>query len=82
MDRLTYQQLRFMVESEVVAVCPGQAGDELVNSVMRHVVAALSAEQLNKHRIDSELANFDRRLNKPLPRWAMTGNTSNANPVR
>jgi hypothetical protein len=82
MDRMIYQELRFQVQSEVLSILPGQLGDDLVNSIMRHVVSALSAEQFSKHRIDCELANFDRRSSKPLPAWAITGTPLNVNPVR
>ncbi|MBP1143231.1 hypothetical protein JOE33_000176 [Pseudomonas sp. PvP027] len=71
MDRLSYQQLRYAVESELVNFNSGNADDSaFVNSLMRLFLQAASAEQVKSQLAKRKFLTFRRIPNLTPPGWA------------
>lgn len=71
MDRLSYQQLRYAVESELDNFNSGNADDSaFVNSLMRPFLQAASAEQVKSQLAKRQFLTFRRVPNVIPPSWA------------
>ena len=78
MDRFSYQVLRANVETEIVNFdfCKSDSG-ALVNSVMRLVLQAISAEQVKSQVSRRQLLTFRRDDRIKAPSWAYRGPVNN-----
>lgn len=71
MDRSSYQQLRYSVESELDNFNSGNADDTaFVNSLMRLFLQASSAEQVRSQLAKRHFLTFRRIPNLTPPSWA------------
>ncbi|OSN67631.1 hypothetical protein BV349_01636 [Pseudomonas syringae pv. actinidiae] len=71
MDRLSYQQLRYAVESELDNFNSGNVDDTaFVNSLMRLYLQAASAEQVKSQVAKRKFLTFRRVPNVIPPSWA------------
>ncbi|SPD82444.1 hypothetical protein PSCFBP2116_02930 [Pseudomonas syringae] len=71
MDKSSYQQLRYAVESELDNFNSGNADDTaFVNSLMRLFLQAASAEQVKSQIAKRQFLTFRRLPNLIPPSWA------------
>ncbi|MBN4181758.1 hypothetical protein FFH21_014835 [Pseudomonas sp. KBS0707] len=71
MDKFSYQQLRYAVESELDNFNSGNADDTaFVNSLMRLFLQAASTEQVKSQIAKRQFLTFRRAPNLIPPSWA------------
>jgi len=72
MDRLDYQNLRFLVESQIVDFDTGLTDrDALVNSVMRSFLHAVASSQIKRAASKRAFRTFRRDAQSIPPSWAI-----------
>lgn len=72
MDRISYQNLRFEVETQLQLLASDSGSDHqtCINSIMRIFLAAMSAQEVKRQRSRRDLVTFRRDNKVKVPSWA------------
>jgi len=82
MDRVDYQNLRFAVENQIVDHDNGHIDStDLVNSVMRIFLQAISTDQVKRQVSKRQLLTFRRDKQVTVPGWAFRAPGTNPAPT-